>query len=401
MDGIYDKVMEKESLDLFEFQTKLKKGIEGLFPEKTWLRAEISAIKARSGSHCYLELSQSDSKGLVAKASAVIWASKFRLLSPYFESVTGESLGEGMKVLIEVQVNYSQLYGFTLVVSDIDPEYTIGEKERQRQLTIERLKKEGLLELQKEFKLPSLPERFAVISAEDAAGYRDFVRHLEANPYGFYFDFQLYPALMQGALCPESIIAALDEILASGLSYDAVLILRGGGSKLDLACYDDYDLASVIAQYPLPILTAIGHDQDYHICDMVAHLHLKTPTALAGELISMYESEDAMLTSYRDRVLIAAKSKIQSFESHILLLKSRLRNAFIYKISAMESKVELLMTRIAGADPRAILKRGYVLALDDKGVVMKAAGNRRVGERLSMMFHDGVLECKVENVRIK
>ncbi len=393
--------MERECLDLFEFQTKLKKGIEGLFPGKTWLKAEISAIKSRVGGHCYLELSQSGPSGLVAKASAVIWASKFRFLSPFFESVTGQPLEQGMQVLLEVQVNYSELYGFTLVVNDIDPEYTIGEKEKQRRETIERLKKEGLLELQKEFVLPSLPEKFAVISAEDAAGYRDFVRHLEANPYGFYFDITLYPALMQGATCPESIIAALDEILASSLKYDAVLIMRGGGSKLDLACYDDYELASVIAQYPLPILTAIGHDQDYHICDMVAFSHLKTPTALAGELISIYEGEDAMLISFRDRVWASANSRFQSAESHLSLLKSRLKNAFLYKISAMESKVELLRTRIAGADPRAILKRGYILALDADGVVMKEAGSSKVGDKLSMMFHDGVLDCRVEKVKIK
>ncbi len=392
--------MERECLDLFELQTKIKKGIEGLFPDKIWLKAEISAIKARVGGHCYLELSQSGPSGLEAKAKAVIWASKYRFLSPYFESVTGEPLQEGMKVLIEIQVNYSELYGFTLVVSDIDPEFTIGEKEKQRRLTIERLRKEGLLELQKGLVLPSLPEKFAVISAEDAAGYRDFVRHLEANPYGFYFDIKLYPALMQGASCPESIIAALNEIFDSGYNYDAVLILRGGGSKLDLACYDDYELASIIAQYPIPVITAIGHDQDYHVCDMVAYYYLKTPTALASELISIYETEDAMLISHQNRILVSANNKLQAADSHLSLLKSRLKNSFLYKISAMEAKVELLRTRIEGADPRAILKRGFVLALDVDGVVMKTAESRQVGDKLSMMFHDGILDCRVEKINL-
>ena len=277
--------MEKEFIDLLELQTRLKKGVELLFPNRLWIKAEVSAVKARSGGHCYLELSQSDESGLVAKVNAIIWSSKYRFIAPYFESVTGSSLQEGMVVLVEVQVNFSQLYGLSLIINDIDPEFSLGVKELERQQTIERLQKEGLMELQKELALPVLPYSFAVISASDAAGYRDFVRHLDENPYGFKVALQLYPALMQGVECPESIISALDAIMDSGKEYDAVLILRGGGSKLDLACFDDYQLAAVIAQYPLPVLTAIGHDQDFHVCDMVAHGYVKTPTALADFIL--------------------------------------------------------------------------------------------------------------------
>ena len=263
--------MEKEFLDLLQFQSRLKEGVECLFPNRLWLRAEVSSIKARPGGHCWLELSQSDDRGLVAKASAVVWSSKYRFLAPYFESVTGSPLQEGMVILVEIQVSYSQLYGLSLIINDIDPEYTLGLKELERQKTIARLQSEGLIGLQKELDLPVLPYRLAVVSAEDAAGFRDFVKHLEENPYGFKMEVTLFSALMQGAECPASIVAALDSVLEADEPYDLVLIMRGGGSKLDLACYDDYGLSAVIAQFPLPVFTAIGHDQDYHVCDMVAH----------------------------------------------------------------------------------------------------------------------------------
>ena len=227
--------MEKEYIDLFEFQSRLKKGVECLFPSRIWIRAEISAVKARQGGHCWLELSQSDDSGLVAKASAVIWSSRYRFIAPYFESVTGSPLSEGMYVLVEVQVNYSQLYGMSLVVNDVDAEFSLGVRELERQRTIGRLKKEGLMDLQKGLEVPVLPYKFAVVSAEDAAGYRDFVKHLQENPFGFTFDLTLFPALMQGGDCPSSVISALDAVLDSGVDYDAVLLMRGGGAKLDLA----------------------------------------------------------------------------------------------------------------------------------------------------------------------
>ena len=392
--------MEKEYIDLFEFQSRLKQGIECLFPSRIWVKAEVSAVKARSGGHCYMELSQSDANGLVAKANAIIWASKYRFIAPYFESVTGSPLSEGMSVLVEVQVNYSQLYGFSLIINDIDPEYSLGVKELERQRTIERLTREGLMELQKGHSLPLLPYRLAVISAEDAAGYRDFMRHLHENPYGFQVDTELYPALMQGADCPESIITAMDAVLDSGKEYDAVLVLRGGGSKLDLACFDDYELAAVIAQFPLPVLTAIGHDQDFHVCDMVAHEFVKTPTALADFILSMYEDEDARLSSFQTRVRLAFGSRITSMEAVLEVLGRRVKGGFAMKISAMEAAVALLQTRITASDPRKVIERGYALALDAEGRVMKGVSGSKAGDKVSMLFADGTLKCEVENVTL-
>lgn len=372
-----EKCMEKEFIDLLELQTRMKMGVESLFPTRMWLKAEVSAVKARSGGHCYLELSQSDADGLVAKASAIIWSSRYRILAPYFESVTGSPLGVGMVILIKVQVNYSQLYGFSLIIDDIDPEYSLGLKELERQRTIERLRQEGLMDMQKGLSLPELPYRFAVISAEDAAGYRDFIRHLEDNPYGFKVETVLFPALMQGADSPSSIVDALDSVIAEPAVFDAVLILRGGGSRLDLACFDDYGLCAAIAQFPLPVLTAIGHDQDYHIADMVACVYVKTPTALADFILSIYEDEDARISSYQ----------------------TRMKMAFSMKISAMESALQVLQTRIKASDSRKIVERGYTLVLDQDGVVVKGVAGRSKGDKVSMMFADGTLCCTVDEIR--
>lgn len=391
--------MEKEFVDLFEFQSRMKEGIECLFPSRIWVRAEVSAVKARNGGHCYLELSQSDSSGLIAKASAIIWASKYRFIAPYFESVTGSQLAVGMVILVEVQVTFSQLYGMSLIVNDIDPEYSVGVKELERQRTIERLGREGLLELQKELSLPALPYELAVISAEDAAGYRDFMRHLHENPYGFHMETDLFPALMQGAGCPSSVIEALDAVLESGKDYDAVLILRGGGSKLDLACFDDYGMAAVIAQSPLPVLTAVGHDQDFHVCDMVAYDHLKTPTALADYIIGMYEDEDSRISSIGTRLRLAVSSRLVAAESVLDMMRSRIRGGFALKIAGMESDLRLLEARIQAADPGKVLERGYVLATDAQGRVLKSISGRKAGDAVAVMFADGVMDCEVVDCR--
>lgn len=365
-------------IDLYELQTRLKNGIEAAFPSKLWLKAEISAMKVRPAGHCYMELSQSSETGLVAKAQAVIWSSKFRFLAPFFKSVTGSDMSEGMNVLVRVSVNFSQLYGLSLVIDDIDPSFTVGEKEQQRRLTIARLEAEGLMELQKELPMPVLPYRLAVISASDAAGFRDFTRHLMENDYGFVFRPELFPAVMQGSAAPSSIIGALESIAQSDTPYDLVLVMRGGGAKLDLACYDDYDLAAAIARFPVPVFTAVGHDQDHHVCDMVAYGYMKTPTAMADELIGYYADEDARLLSFG----------------------SRLKLAFLNKISRMESQVQMLETRIRSADPRNILRRGYVLALDSSGVPFKKAADKSCGDEVSLMFADGTLECRVTKVTL-
>lgn len=372
-----NKAMEREFLDLLELQSRVRECLGESFPERVWLKAEISSLKARQGSHCYIELCQADRSGVVAKVRAVIWASVWRQIQPYFREVTGSELAEGMEVLMEVQVSYSELYGFSLVITDIDPEFTLGAKEDARQKTIDRLRAEGLMDMQKELAPAALPYRIAVISAPDAAGYRDFMRHLHENEYGFVFDTVLFPAAVQGADAPASVARALEEAAAAVPSFDLVMIMRGGGARLDMACFDEYEMAAAIARCPLPVMTGVGHDQDFHVADMVANAYVKTPTALADWLLDVYCEEDEAIVCFG----------------------TRLRLAFQNKIALMEAKVENLAVRIMAADPRNILSRGYVLAVGGDGKVVRKASDVKPGDTLNVMFPDGTVEASIERIK--
>ena len=367
--------MEREYIDLYTLQSRLKLGLEDLFPEKVWVKAEIASVSVKANGHCYLDLSQNDAGGVAARAKAVIWRSDYYQLSSFFTAATGSSLKAGISVLVRVQVTYSPLYGLTLTIDDLDPQFTLGEQELEKRRTIARLEAEGLMDRQKELSPAPLPYALAVVTARDAAGYGDFQRHLHGNGFGFVFRTDLFEATMQGAGAPESIIDALDRIESSGTAYDAVLILRGGGSTLDLACFDDYSLCWRISQCAVPVYTAIGHDRDYHVSDMVAHSYVKTPTALADLFIDSYMAEDERICAFG----------------------SRLRLAFLNKVNNMASRIDMLEARIKAADPRAILKRGYVLAADARGRVLKSAAAASPGDSVSLLFSDGTLDCEVKS----
>lgn len=371
--------MEKEYVDLYTLQIHIRDGLEGLFPDRLWVRAEISSLSVKSNGHCYLELSQNDDAGITAKARAVVWRSVFIPINHYFKELTGSELQTGMSVLVRAKVNYSELYGLTLIVDEIEPEFTIGRKELERRRTIARLEEDGMFDLQKRLSLPLLPYRLAVISAGTAAGFGDFCHHLLENEFGFKFGVDLFEALMQGSGAPESIIDALEEIEVSGTGYDAVLIMRGGGSNLDLDCFDDYGLALAIAQFPIPVFTAIGHDRDYHVADMVSFEYVKTPTALADRFLDCYMAEDERISSFG----------------------SRLRLAFYGKLSQMSSRVDVLEARIRAADPRNILARGFTLATDASGVVLKSAESVREGDVMGILFRDGSVRAEVSQVTRK
>lgn len=367
--------MDKEYVDLYTLLHHLKRGVEEIFPGKLWVKAEIASVSRRTNGHCYLDLCQNDTDGRpVAQTKAAIWRSQYSRIARAFEAATGSPLQAGMCVLVLVQLSYSELYGLTLSVDDIDPQFTIGEKELEKKRTIARLTEEKLISRQQTLALTALPYRLAVISAAGAAGYGDFCRHLEANPFGFVFGPELFPATMQGLQAPASIIGALDVIEASDLHYDAVLIIRGGGSEMDLSCFDDYSLCRRIALCGIPVLTAIGHDRDYHVADMVAYSHVKTPTALADEFIDCYEAEDQVILSF----------------------STRLRLAFVNKIHLMSSKLDLMESRLRSADPRRILSRGFVLAADAGGRVLKSSAGLSEGDDIRLMFSDGSLLCKVD-----
>lgn len=366
--------MMRQYIDLYTLQSRITSGIAEFFPDKIWIKAEISSISARPNGHCYLELSQSDEGGIVAKARAVIWRNKYPLLSACFKETVGAPLQQGMSILACVQVSHSELYGMTLVIEDLDAEVALGARERARRETIEKLTSDGMMEKQQGLSLPLLPYSLAVISARDAAGYGDFCHHLLDNEYGFRFRVDLFEASMQGANSPESIVDALESVQTCGTRYDAILIMRGGGSNIDLDCYDDYGLALGIANCSIPVFTAIGHDRDYHVADMVAFRFVKTPTALADELLDCYMSEDERISSYLTRLRLALNSKLAS----------------------MSSMLENLSSRIRSADPRNILARGYTLAADAEGVVRKSAARFGEGDHIRVLFADGSLICEVK-----
>ena len=361
-------------IDLSDLLAQVREALEDSLPERVWVRAELAAVQARSNGHCYLELCDQGGGGdVVAKARAVIWKSRFTALSRYFREATGSDFAVGMQVLLRVQVNFSELYGLTLVVDEVEPGFTIGAAEQQRRETLERLQREGLLDRQQALSLPALPYHLAVISAADAAGYGDFCRHLSGNEYGFVFQPDLFEATMQGASAPASIIDALARVESAERAYDAVLILRGGGSNLDLACFDDYDLAFTIANCPIPVLTAIGHDRDRHVADEVAFESVKTPTALSDRIIACFAAEDERISAFG----------------------TRLRMAFSARIAQMESRITLLESRIRSADPRQVLARGYSLVTDGDGVVLKSGSSLRPGDGLRVVFADGSWEVTV------
>ncbi|MBQ9450452.1 MAG: exodeoxyribonuclease VII large subunit [Bacteroidales bacterium] len=363
--------MEREYIDLVELQSLLREEIEVAFPERCWVRAEIASVQAKANGHCYLDLSQSEEGRIVAKAKAVIWRSRYVPLRAYFREATGGDLAPGMEVLLRVQVSYSELYGLTLTVDEVEPRFTLGAAELQRRRTLEKLEADGLLDRQKQLVPALLPYRLAVISARDAAGYGDFCRHLEENAYGFVFETELFEATMQGEEAPASIVDALMRVECAPQPYDAVLLMRGGGSVLDLACFDDYGLCFAIANCPVPVYTAIGHDRDFHVADQVAFDFVKTPTALADRFIDAFAAEDERITSY----------------------STRLRMAFLSKVAAMETRVAALGERIRGADPRSVLSRGYALVTDARGVVVKSAAALPAGVRFRILFGDGTVEA--------
>ncbi|MBR6457131.1 MAG: exodeoxyribonuclease VII large subunit [Bacteroidales bacterium] len=365
-----------EYVDLLTLQNTIREGLTELFPESVWVKAEIAAVQTRMNGHCYLDLVQSEGGRQLAKVKAVIWKSKFPMLRAFFKDATGKDLEVGQQILVLAEVNYSELYGLSLIIDDINPEFTLGDAELKKQQTIKMLQAEGMMDLQQKLELPAIPYRLAVISAPDAAGFGDFKRHLTENQYGFYFEVDLYPAAMQGEKAPESIADALGAVEAAG-GYDAALILRGGGSNLDLACFDDYGLALAIAQCPIPVFTAIGHDKDYHVADMVAYRFVKTPTALADEFIDMYSAEDERIGS----------------------LGARLARAFAAKIQQRLSALDELDRRIKAADPRAVLSRGYTLAVDAKGRVIKSIKNVAKGDTIDIMLSDGTITATIEKIK--
>ena len=389
--------MARDYLELAELLARVKEGVEDAFPGRYWVKAEIGSWSPRANGHCYLTLTQSDRGKPVADIRAMVWKWNFPQLKAFFEQESGQPLQAGITVLVRVQVSFSEMFGMSLFIDDIDPAFTVGEQALAKKRTIEKLTAGGYLEMQQELAIPRLPYRLAVITSKTAAGYGDFRRHLLENEAGYAFRLDLYEALMQGEQAPASLISALAQ--AQAHPCDAILILRGGGSEMDLACFDDYDLAVAIATCATPVVTAIGHDRDFHIADLVANRSVKTPTALADLFLDAYAAEDALLDALQARVRRAVADRVNGMVRKVDSLAQRLRFAAGARIDRARAALDLKEALIKASDPRKILSMGYALVTDGDGKVLKSAAPVAAGDRIGVRFADGTIRATVDSVK--
>lgn len=359
-----------------------------------WVRAEIASLTERG--HCYMELVEKAKNNTVAaKVRATCWQQVYHLLSAYFATETGQTLSVGMQVLLQVEVSFHSVYGLSLNVVGIDPTFTLGDLARQRQLTIQRLQEDGVMDLQRALTIPSLPRRIAVISAADAAGYGDFCHQLLSNNSGFLFRTQLFPAVMQGDQSPASIIAALEQIAYQVEQYDVVVIVRGGGATTDLRNFDDYSLAFHCANFPLPIIAGIGHTRDVSVVDMVVHTSVKTPTAAAEWLITAMQEQADRLAELQLRLQRIAQHAIRKQQNQLDNLWQSLRFATQRRLHRQRAQLELWAKTIALHSPERIYRMGYTLTTVN-GKIVRSIHDVQAGEQLLTHTADGVIQSEVK-----
>ena len=368
--------------------------VENDLPERYWVRAEIASMSVRG--HCYMELVEKGENGILsAKVRANCWNNVYALLSAYFAQEAGESLHVGLQVLLEVSVEFHAVYGLSLNIWNIDPTYTLGDLAKQRQATLQQLTEDGVMELQKGLELPSLVRRIAVISSADAAGYGDFCDQLKNNRFGFSFQTQLYPAVMQGDTAPKSIIQALHSIAEQEEEWDVVVVIRGGGANTDLRCFDDYNLASHCAQFPLPIIAGIGHTRDISIVDMVVKISVKTPTAAAEWLIERIAEQVEKVGGLVLRLQRAAMGAVNKEKNRLSLYQQRLKSAIRGAILREQGKLGLWQKTIELHSPERIFKMGYSLTTAN-GKVINNQADVKVGDLLETHLQTGVIQSIVK-----
>lgn len=412
-----------DALSLYDLNALVRRCLEGCLPDEYWVQAELSEVRVHPATgHCYVEFVQKDPRGnsLVAKARGVIWSNVFRLLKPYFEESTGQTFTAGIKVLVQVTVNFHELYGYSLTVQDIDPTYTLGDMAQRRRQILKQLEEDGVLTLNKELPMPVLPQRIAVISSATAAGYGDFCHQLEHNPRGYSFTTKLFAAAMQGDRVEESILAALDKINRQAGDFDVVVIIRGGGATSDLSCFDTYLLAAACAQFPLPVITGIGHERDDTVLDSVAHTRVKTPTAAAELLIGcmdeaadhladlaarMHESVTARLKQERTRLYqlchripAASVRRVSSAKLALLTARKDLHRSVEAMLARRKHRLALLKQRLADASPDKLLARGYSITLKD-GKAVKDVSRLQAGDVLTTRVYQGEITSTVQTIK--
>ena len=410
-----------QHITLKELQQQIKSAVEEALPLPVWVVAEVAELKVNYSGHCYLELVEKSepkrggSSTPTAQARAVIWRSQWAMLAPYFRQQTGSELAAGMKILAKVLVSYHELYGLSLQISDIDPSYTLGEVERQKQMTIAQLKADGVWDMNREQQLPYLVQRIAVVSSAAAAGYRDFMNELREGGYAFRCD--LYDVVVQGAAAEESICAALYEVALKQELYDAVVLIRGGGSASDLSCFNSYRLCSYVAQFPLPVLTGIGHDKDTSVADMVAHTPLKTPTAVAAWLVDRMERiegwleemtvqlaslateatkrEELRLERMASELKLQAATYCQRAGAHLELMREQVESLVLRRLEREQGRLELMERSVEALSPKRIMQLGFAVVRAG-GKALTSVGAAKAGEELEIELKDGVIKARVE-----
>ena len=426
-------------LSLYELNQLVSELISVELSDEYWVEAELSEVREVRG-HCYMELIQKDvfASTPVARASAKCWKSNWSTLRPKFESVTRQQLHSGMKVLIRVYANFHEAYGFSWIVTDINPEYTMGDMARRRQEIINTLHEEGIFDMQKQLSLPLFAQRVAVISSATAAGYGDFCNHLTDNDYGFHFTTRLFPAVMQGEQIEQSIIAALNAIYADADHFDVVVIIRGGGATADLSGFDTLALAENVAQYPLPVITGIGHDRDESIIDMVSHIRVKTPTAAAAflidhlsktldrieqaqtaivrnverrvadeqlrigritqnlpSLVAKIRTEcEAYLDGRWQRLTLQTRQLVVNTENRLTMLHYKLSDAQ-HLLAEQRHRLQLLEQRTEALNPERLLQLGYSITLHD-GRILRSPSQLSPGDEIQTKLKEGTIVSVVK-----
>ena len=418
----YDNTLEQHHhFSLLELNRLVRATIEDTLCEQYWLEAEIGQIGENNG-HCYLEFIQKveGHNTPVARAKAKCWRNVWGSVRPYFEHTTGQTLTLGMKVLVLVHPDFHEAFGFSWIVDDIDPRFTLGDMARRRQEIIRQLKAEGVFDLNRELPLPLFTQRIAVISSSTAAGYGDFCRQLEENTRGFRFSVTLYESLMQGEGVERSIISALDKINAHIDDYDCVVIIRGGGATSDMSGFDSLLLAENVANFPLPVITGIGHDRDECILDMVSHTRVKTPTAAAAFLIDRLEQVARRIDDAADRITSYVQHRMEIEKMRLSRAAERIPILFSLVKSKQENKMETLNQRIASAvqrlidrrrhtldileqrtkslDPTLLLQRGYTITLVN-GHALRSPSAVKPGDIIVTRLADGTVKSTVNETK--
>ena len=406
-------------LTLFELNQLVRATLDTHLEPTYWVIAEIGDLRINQKGHCYMDLVQKEQDDVVAKIRANIWSYTFRKLGSWFEGITGMPLKKGIKVLFNVEVQFHEVYGMSLVVKDIDPNFTLGERARKRQETLNKLTDENLIDQNKKLELPIVPQRIAIITSPTAAGYEDFLKQLHKNIYGYTFQMTLYKSLMQGFEAEKNIIQNLKEIALKPKQFDVLVIIRGGGSQVDMDCFDSYLLAKQIALMPIPVITGIGHERDQSIADIVAHTDLHTPTAVGEFIVSGIMQFESSLLEIRKRLkqtyegrIYSENLKLNDFKNQIKLLSSKLiqnklnslnsyfeilKSGVNFSIKSQRLILEQLKINVELLDPKQILKRGYTITTH-LGLKISAQSDIQTGDTLKTYTVNNVVESKVEKI---